>query len=57
MLSGVSAMGASAAGARETSLGRRQWHVTANEASGTASSQDWRTLDTRQDTPPDAFRV
>ena len=37
--------------------GQRLWHVTANEASGTASSQDRRTLDTRQDTPPDAFRV
>ncbi|GAA0255026.1 hypothetical protein GCM10008965_24670 [Methylorubrum aminovorans] len=38
-------------------LGQRQWHVTANEASGRTSPREWRAFDTRQDTPPDAFRV
>ena len=34
---------------------RELWHVTANEAS--PSVTDHGRLDTRQDTPPDAFRV
>ncbi|WP_162560420.1 hypothetical protein [Methylobacterium durans] len=42
---------------RTRGLGQRQWHVTANEASVAASARDWQRFDTRQDTPPDAFRV
>ena len=34
---------------------RYQWHVTANEASPPVT--DHGRLDTRQDTPPNAFRV
>ncbi|MGU3658276.1 hypothetical protein [Methylobacterium fujisawaense] len=46
----------------ETDMGtasraRLLWHVTANEASAAASPRDGRRLDTRQDTPPGAFRV
>ena len=35
-------------------LGRRLWHVTANEAGADARGIH---PDTHQDTPPDAFRV
>ncbi len=34
---------------------RYRWHVTANEVSPTVIAHG--RLDTRQDTPPDAFRV
>jgi hypothetical protein len=39
----------------QASRARFLWHVTANEASPTALTHG--RLDTRQDTPPDAFRV
>ena len=38
-------------------LGQRQWHVTANEAGPLGCTQAAGRFDTRQDTPPDAFRV
>ncbi|MCJ2016536.1 MULTISPECIES: hypothetical protein [unclassified Methylobacterium] len=37
------------------SRARLLWHVTANEAVSTVLAHG--RLDTRQDTPPDAFRV
>ncbi|WP_267425330.1 hypothetical protein [Methylobacterium sp. GC_Met_2] len=39
----------------QVSRSRLLWHVTANEAVSTVLGH--RRLDTRQDTPPDAFRV
>ncbi|SDN98126.1 hypothetical protein SAMN05216360_11396 [Methylobacterium phyllostachyos] len=39
----------------QVSRARLLWHVTANEAVPTAQVRG--RFDTRQDTPPDAFRV
>jgi len=39
----------------QASRARLLWHVTANEAASTVLAHG--RLDTRQDTPPDAFRV
>jgi len=59
---GVLRQGSRESGQRKRAWGtasraRLLWHVTANEASAAASPRDWRRLDTRQDTPPGAFRV